>query len=60
MLMPKTIADAVRRAMSESERMKKFLEKAAVGKVERMEMDLQPEEKQVFREDEIRICGRFA
>ena len=39
MLMPKTVADAVRRAISESERMKKFLEKVAVGKVERMEMD---------------------
>ena len=37
MLMPKTVVDAVRRAISE--RMKKLLEKAAVGKVERMEMD---------------------
>ena len=37
--MSKKVADAVRRAISESERIKKFLEKAAVGKVECMEMD---------------------
>ena len=43
--MPKTVVNAVRRAISQ--RMKKLLEKAAVGKVERMEMDWQPEEKQV-------------
>ena len=39
MSMSKTVADAVWRAISESERIKKFLEKAAVGKVERMEMN---------------------
>ena len=60
MLMSKRVADAVRRAISESERMKKFLEKAAVGKVERMKMDWQSEEKQVFREGEIRVYGRVA
>ena len=57
--MSKTVADAVRRAISKSERMKKFLEKTAVGKVERMKMDWQSEEKQVFREGEIRVCRRF-
>ena len=56
--MLKTVAVVVRRAMSET--MKKFLEKAAVGKVERMKMDRQLEEKQVFREGEIHVCGRVA
>ena len=58
MLMSQTVAVVVRRAMSE--RMKKFLEQAAVGKVERMKMDRQLEEKQVFREGEIHVCGRVA
>ena len=58
MLMSKTVAVVVRRAMSE--RMRKFLEKAAVGKVERMKMDRQLEGKQVFREGEIRVGGRDA
>ena len=49
MLMSKTVADVVRRAMSE--RMKRSLEKA-VDKVERMD----GQEKQVFREVDLCVC----